>query len=206
MNHFFHVEWRVRCRWIKEWTVVQNNTEVKLSGLNWKHWIKDSPKRNIINKIWPKIKPPLIQRKFIGILDDFIPIGIFPTKPFESKEWTLWNPMKFLWNASSHTSFGGILTRGRTSWKKSFWVFIFPQIFLFFLWSSVLHFYSYQNPMFFLFLRFFIPVIKKGPKILSLINTTNLYMSIHAIHSRLLLTLIQHMRTNPFRTKNEAVH
>nr|ABA96979.1 hypothetical protein LOC_Os12g15480 [Oryza sativa Japonica Group] len=58
------------------------------------------------------LRPPLIQRKFIGILEDFIPIGIFPTKPFESKELTLWNPMKFLWNASSHTSFGGILTRG----------------------------------------------------------------------------------------------
>ena len=28
--------------------------------------------------------------------------------------------MKFLWNASSHISFGGILTRGRTLWKKSF--------------------------------------------------------------------------------------
>ncbi|BAS78586.1 Os02g0466050, partial [Oryza sativa Japonica Group] len=31
---------------------------------------------------------------------------------------TLWNPIKFLWNVSSHTSFRGILTRGRTSWKK----------------------------------------------------------------------------------------
>ena len=24
------------------------------------------------------VRPPLIQRKFIGILEDFIPIGIFP--------------------------------------------------------------------------------------------------------------------------------
>ena len=65
------------------------------------------------------VRPPLIQRKFIRILEDFIPIEIFPTKPFELKEWTLWNPIKFLWNASSYTSFGGILTRDRTSWKKS---------------------------------------------------------------------------------------
>ncbi len=99
-------------------------------------------------KFWRKFRPPLIQRKFIGILEDFIPIGIFPTKPFELKEWTLWNPIKLLRNASSHTSFGGILTRGRTSWKKLekiLWVFISPQIPVFFLWSN-----QTVIPMFFL--------------------------------------------------------
>ncbi len=85
--------------------------------------------------------------------------------------------MKFLWNVSSHISFGEILTRGRTSWKKSFeslsllkfLCFSYGpikrsfQCFSCVLQSSVLHLHSCQNPMFFLFLRFFIPVIQKGP-------------------------------------------
>ncbi len=86
--------------------------------------------------------------------------------------------MKFLWNASSDISFGGILTRGRTLWKKSFESLsllkflcfscgLIKQSFQHFscvLQSSVLHLHSCQNSMFFLFLRFFIPVIQRGPK------------------------------------------
>jgi hypothetical protein len=81
--------------------------------------------------------------------------------------------MKFLWNVSSYTSFsytsfGGILTRGRTSWKKFFESLSLLKFLCFFcgpikrsflrfsyvLQFSVLHLHSYQNHMFFLFLRF----------------------------------------------------
>jgi hypothetical protein len=91
-------------------------------------------------------RPHLIQRKFIWILEDFIPIGIFPTKPFELKEWTLWNPIKFLWNASSHTSFGGILTRGRTSWKNRLSLYLSSNSCVFPVVQSNSH--SYVIPVF----------------------------------------------------------
>ena len=84
--------------------------------------------------------------------------------------------MKFLWNGTLHVDFGGNLVRAPTSWKISFESISLIRFlrfscapikrpFLCFscvLQSSVLHFNSYQNPIFFLFLYFFNPAIQRG--------------------------------------------
>ncbi len=101
----------------------------------------------------------------------------FPIWPFDSKDWSFPNPMKFLWNGTLHVDFGGNLARAPISWKISFESISLIRFlcfscapikrpFLFFscvLQSSVLHFNSCQNPVFFLFLCFFYLAIQRGP-------------------------------------------
>ena len=77
--------------------------------------------QNMYSWTWTaEFRAPLIWSKNIGFLEDLKHIGKFPMKPFETKNWILSYPLKFLWNGQSYWDFGGNLARAPTSWKLSF--------------------------------------------------------------------------------------